>query len=66
MQGLLYLSQSWEVRKDGVQREAGDSCACLSVQMSLPATATTTPIPATTPCHSAPRGPHPPTRSVLE
>lgn len=38
---------------------------CLFVQMSLRATVTTTPTPATTPYHSAHRTPHPLRRSVL-
>lgn len=42
---------------------AGDWMApSMSCQMSLQATVTTTPTPATTPCHSAPRTPHPLTR----
>lgn len=43
----------------------GHDAPCLFAQMSLPATATTTPTPATTPCHSAHRNPRPRTRSVL-
>lgn len=43
----------------------GHRVPCLFAQMSLPATVTTTPTPATTPCRSARRSPRPPTRSVL-
>lgn len=43
----------------------GHDAPRLFAQMSLPATATTTPTPATTPCHSAHRNPRPRTRSVL-
>lgn len=38
---------------------------CLFLQMSLRATVTTTPTPATTPCHSAHLSPRPLARSVL-